>query len=348
MGSHLLEKLRARGNAVRCLVRPATNTRRLPQGVETALADLSSGQGLDRALRRRRGRHPPGGRHQACHRADYFSGNAARHRNPGAGPRGPLRSAWYTSAAWRPSDRAWMAGRWTRMSAPHPVSTYGKSKLEGEKIVARARSPDAVIIRPPVVYGPRDTDVFQILKSGGPGLVLEISGGERWFSAIYVEDLADGLCDAAAGTPMPPGELIFWLTRGGFLAGIGRHRGAAHEPPSADSPCARGGSQRDRIFSPKCGRASRGILLSSRERRSRKLVAGSGPAIAARAAAELGFEAPTPLGGRLGQNPSLVQGGGLAQILTPWRRCYAQRLRAAFGSPFMTGLPTHGSGPSTK
>jgi uncharacterized protein YbjT (DUF2867 family) len=36
VGSHLLEKLRARGEAVRCLVRPATDTRRLPAGTETA------------------------------------------------------------------------------------------------------------------------------------------------------------------------------------------------------------------------------------------------------------------------------------------------------------------------
>ena len=58
-----------------------------------------------------------------------------------------------------------------------------------------------MIVRPPVVYGPRDTDVFQLLKSISKGLILEIAGGERWFSAIYVSDLATALISAAEAAP---------------------------------------------------------------------------------------------------------------------------------------------------
>jgi nucleoside-diphosphate-sugar epimerase len=79
---------------------------------------------------------------------------------------------------------------------PRPVSLYGQSKLEGERRM-RAHVPEAVIVRPPVVYGPRDTDVFQILKSASQGFVLRIAGGERWLSAIYVSDLVDGILLAA-------------------------------------------------------------------------------------------------------------------------------------------------------
>jgi nucleoside-diphosphate-sugar epimerase len=79
---------------------------------------------------------------------------------------------------------------------PRPVSHYGCSKLEAERVV-RALIPDAVIARPPVVYGPRDTDVYKVLKSVAQGISLEISGPERCFSAIYVGDLADALCEAA-------------------------------------------------------------------------------------------------------------------------------------------------------
>jgi nucleoside-diphosphate-sugar epimerase len=68
--------------------------------------------------------------------------------------------------------------------------------------------PDAVIVRPPVVYGPGDTDVFQLLKSISRGVVLEIAGGERWFSAIYVKDLCDGLM-AAARSPRAGGRAYF-------------------------------------------------------------------------------------------------------------------------------------------
>jgi len=39
--------------------------------------------------------------------------------------------------------------------------------------------------------------VFQLLKSISKGLAMEIAGGERWFSAIFVRDLVDGLIAAA-------------------------------------------------------------------------------------------------------------------------------------------------------
>ena len=60
-----------------------------------------------------------------------------------------------------------------------PVTHYGKSKLEGERIVRRL-VPDAVIVRPPVVYGPRDTDVFQVLKPLSRG----IGGADRLRGAV--------------------------------------------------------------------------------------------------------------------------------------------------------------------
>jgi nucleoside-diphosphate-sugar epimerase len=64
------------------------------------------------------------------------------------------------------------------------------------------------------VYGPRDTDVFQILKLVAKGWSLRMSGRERWFSAIYVDDLAAGLVRLAAS----------W-------AGAGRTYYLAHEQP---------------------------------------------------------------------------------------------------------------------
>jgi nucleoside-diphosphate-sugar epimerase len=90
---------------------------------------------------------------------------------------------------------------------PHPISNYGKSKLEAERVVRDALS-DAVIVRPPVVYGPRETGVFQILKSISRGFALEIGGGDRWFSHIYVRDLVEGLI-AAARSPQAAGRTYF-------------------------------------------------------------------------------------------------------------------------------------------
>jgi nucleoside-diphosphate-sugar epimerase len=80
-----------------------------------------------------------------------------------------------------------------------PLTHYGKSKLEGERIV-RQLLPDAVIVRPPVVYGPRDTDVFQVLKPLSRGIAVQIGSRERWFSAIYVGDLVQGLIAASSAS----------------------------------------------------------------------------------------------------------------------------------------------------
>ncbi len=90
---------------------------------------------------------------------------------------------------------------------PHPISDYGKSKLEAERVVRKAR-PDAVIVRPPVVYGPRETGVFKILKSISRGFALEIGGGKRWFSHIYVGDLVEGLI-AAVRSPRAAGRTYY-------------------------------------------------------------------------------------------------------------------------------------------
>src|SRR5262249_19220887 len=83
----------------------------------------------------------------------------------------------------------------------------GKPRVEAARAGGRS-APDAVMVRPPVVYGPRDRDVFQMLKSISKGLVLEIAGGERWFSAIYVKDLCAGLV-AAARSPRAAGRTYF-------------------------------------------------------------------------------------------------------------------------------------------
>ena len=292
VGSHLLEKLRARGNAVRCLVRPTTNTRRLPQGVETALADLSSGQGLDRALDGVETVIHLAGVTKACHRADYFSGNAGATETLARALVGrSIRLVHVSSlAAIGPS----LDGRPVDEDvSPHPVSTYGKSKLESEKIV-RALAPDAVIIRPPVVYGPRDTDVFQILKAVAQGLVLEISGGERWFSAIYVEDLADGLCDAARA-PNATGRAYFlahskavsWQELGATAARIMNRRPRTLRVPVAAANAVA-------FFAEMWSRITRNPAIISREKVA-EACCRFWTCDPARAAADFGFEAPTPL-----------------------------------------------------
>jgi nucleoside-diphosphate-sugar epimerase len=292
VGGHLLERLRSRGEPVRCLVRPSTDTRRLPAGTETALADLATGEGLDRALAGVDTVIHVAGVTKALKPADYFAGNTRATETLVRALAGRSIRLVYVSSlsAMGPS----LDGRPLNEDAPpHPVSSYGKSKLEGEKLV-RSRAPDAVIVRPPVVYGPRDTDVFQILKAVARGLVLEIAGGDRWFSAIYVEDLAEGLW-AAARSSKTAGRTYFlahrdpvtWQQFGAIAAKIvGRRPRTLRVPVAAALGVA--------FLSEMWSRISRNPAIISREKvaEARCRFWTCDPA---RAAADFGFEAPTPL-----------------------------------------------------
>jgi nucleoside-diphosphate-sugar epimerase len=203
IGAHLLEILAATGESVRAVVRRRTT---LPAGVESVSCDLAQGQGLDEALRGADTVIHLAGVTKALRTADYYTGNLTATENlaRAAAGRG-IRFVHVSSLAAagpspdsRPIDED---------AEPLPITHYGKSKLEAERAVRHAL-PDAVIVRPPVVYGPRDRDVFQLLKSISRGMVLEISGGERWFSAIYVKDLCRGLL-AAAHSPRGAGRTYF-------------------------------------------------------------------------------------------------------------------------------------------
>lgn len=79
---------------------------------------------------------------------------------------------------------------------PAPVSEYGKSKLLGEKAVEffKDRLP-ITIIRPPAVYGPRDSDFLTFFKMIKAGVVLYLT--EAIYSTIYVNDLVNGIITAS-------------------------------------------------------------------------------------------------------------------------------------------------------
>lgn len=201
IGSHLLERVEG---PVRCIVR--RQSAQLPANAEPAMADLATGEGLDAVLRGVDTVIHLAGLTKALRPEEYYTGNARASENlaRAAAGRG-IRFVHVSSLAAAGPSLGGAAV--AEDDAPHPVSDYGKSKLAGEEAV-RALLPDAVIVRPPVVYGPRDTGVYQILKSVAGGAWLEIAGGDRWFSSIYVEDLVEGLL-AAAQAPQAAGRTYF-------------------------------------------------------------------------------------------------------------------------------------------
>jgi len=97
----------------------------------------------------------------------------------------------------------------TDAAAPRPVSDYGRSKLFAEQETRAFQDIFPVLIlRPSAVYGPRDTDVFELFRWASKGLLLNISGGERFMNWCYVEDLAEAIILAGEKT-VPSGSTYF-------------------------------------------------------------------------------------------------------------------------------------------
>jgi len=290
IGSHVVDHLRRHGHDVRCLVRRSSSLRYLPSA-ELAYGDLISGEGLGDALRGVNCVIHLAGVTKALRAADYYKGNATATASlVGAMKDRPARLVHVSSlAAAGPSPDGHAIDE---DETPAPLTHYGKSKLEAEEI-ARGL-PGAVIVRPPVVYGPRDADVFQLLQSISKGLVLQIAGGQRWFSAIYVKDLAEGLA-AAAFTSAAAGRTYFlthpealtWTVFSDAAAGIMGKRPRLVSIPYRAAWAAGFGAEVWSLVTGRPGIISRDKV--SEARRTYWICSG------ARAAGELGFAARTSI-----------------------------------------------------
>ncbi|MEK6781608.1 MAG: NAD(P)-dependent oxidoreductase [Bacteroidota bacterium] len=74
--------------------------------------------------------------------------------------------------------------------APHPISTYGKSKLMAEQHLRSLSSFPYLIINPTAVYGPRDKDFLGFIKLINHGFEFYVSSNRQMISLLYVKDLA--------------------------------------------------------------------------------------------------------------------------------------------------------------
>jgi len=80
----------------------------------------------------------------------------------------------------------------------HPITPYGESKLEAEKIVFSYKDKFPVtIIRPPSVYGSSDPDLLTFFKFINFGIKLLFGKRESYLSLCYVENLTEGIILAA-------------------------------------------------------------------------------------------------------------------------------------------------------
>jgi dihydroflavonol-4-reductase len=212
VGSHLVEGLLSRGYQVTCLVRKTSNLRWLSGlNVKYAYGDISEKESLKNVLKEIDYVFHLAGLTKAKNREEYLKANYQGTKNlieVCIDDNPQLKRFVYVSsqAAVGPGNDE----RPLDETAPcNPITDYGRSKLEGETIILQYLSKVAVtIIRPPAVYGPRDSDILGFFKVANKGLKTLFGRGESYMSLCYVEDLVEGII-LGAESPKAIGQVYF-------------------------------------------------------------------------------------------------------------------------------------------
>ncbi|MDH3732984.1 MAG: NAD-dependent epimerase/dehydratase family protein [Gemmatimonadota bacterium] len=195
LGSHLAAALSAEGHEVVASVRATSDTRWLdPLEVETAVVDLASADvtTLAQALDRCDAVLHCGGLTRAKNEAGFMAVNAlgSERLARAAVEAGARRFVFVSSLAARGPDEA-----------SGPISPYGRSKAEGERLIsALAGDLDVVIVRPGGVYGPHDSDLFPLFEMARKGLIV-VPRSSQPLQPVFVDDAVSATIGALAATP---------------------------------------------------------------------------------------------------------------------------------------------------
>jgi len=197
VGSHLVEALRRRHAEVTALVRSTGKAPALEsQGVRLVAGDLHDPAALERAAAGQDVIFHVAGLVAAMDEAEFLRVN--REGTAGlleAADRSRVRRFVLVSsmAAGGPSA----PGRpHTGDEPPRPVTAYGRSKLAAEELVRAGRVP-WTILRPPMVYGPRDREVLKVFRLARLGIAPVFGEGTQELSAVHGADLAQAIISAA-------------------------------------------------------------------------------------------------------------------------------------------------------
>ncbi len=80
---------------------------------------------------------------------------------------------------------------------PHPIDTYGESKLATEQWLQALPDFPYIIFRPTAIYGPREQEIFIFFKTFNKGLEGHIGRTPQKATFIYVKDLTRLILDAS-------------------------------------------------------------------------------------------------------------------------------------------------------
>jgi nucleoside-diphosphate-sugar epimerase len=199
VGWHVANALLADGWTVRALARGGLQRRseleELP--VEIVAGDLSSETQLVDALAGSAAVVHTAGLVKARTLADYRAVNVEATERLLAAAKRACPDAVFVSVSSQAAAGPARAGTPVAEGDPAlPVSWYGMSKLEGEEAVAREWKGPWIVLRPGVLYGPRDRGLLTYFRMAGRGLV-PVPAPRRRIQVGAVEETAAAIARAA-------------------------------------------------------------------------------------------------------------------------------------------------------
>ena len=229
VGSHLCARLLAAGHRVRVLARPSSNLSNLAgTELEVVRADVTDPARMPQAVAGCDVVFHLAGALKGLREDDLFRVNAQGTRNlaaacAAASPR-PRRFVYVSSLAAAGPSPGGKAPRTEDMPS-QPLTWYGRSKLAGEDALRSVSGLDWTIVRPPIVFGPRERDVLGYFRIARHGWLPVVGFADRFYSLIYAEDLAAGLmrmaeAPGAAGQVyfLAGPEVVSWVELGRLIA----------------------------------------------------------------------------------------------------------------------------------
>jgi nucleoside-diphosphate-sugar epimerase len=196
IGSHLVDRLLSQGRSVAACVRTSSDTRWLDgKTAELRTIDLFSGAGVAEAVRDASVVYHVAGVTGAASAEAFRRGNVeatlALARTVLEKARGLRRFVYVSSLAATGPARD---GRPVTEGDPlRPMSSYGESKRDAEEGLAAMDGLPLVVVRPPIVYGPRDRNLLGLFRTACRRLLPVVGQGLQKLSFIYADDLAEGI-----------------------------------------------------------------------------------------------------------------------------------------------------------
>lgn len=200
VGSHLVDYLLEQGNEVHAIVRPTSNLQWLDgKDVKLHTCGLNSAKDLETAFQGADYIYHIAGVVKVPTKEAFMKGNAGMTRNVmEAAVHIPTIKRVLVTSSMAATGYAEFGADVDETSPLRPIEPYGDSKVAQEAVTKEYtdRVP-FTIVRPPGVYGPRDTEVFAFFKAINSGVSAMMGFKAKEMSLIHVRDLVQGMYQAA-------------------------------------------------------------------------------------------------------------------------------------------------------